>query len=476
MLDLRIENCEKEETNVIKCMTVLSKGVNGKSLAKLKTAINGLDKAVIRVRETGKEIYSHNRQNSTSTMPYMTRCHEKEVDKVVDTDELADRAQRLLEDKTQEHKDTSPEDMKKLSMDLRPTVIFKKDLSLEEQDAWFKQFTSFYKWNEAVLVNQPYDTKRQVLHNCISVGLRMELTTDPSMSKEDGTAIEIPVVGNLPDAVNDCLFKLKEYLLVENPIHLQRHNFQNLTQQDGQKFGDWWAEKVNMVKQCRMDKGLTKKEILILELIKGVYDPKLRQELIRHSHETSFEGLVKIAKAWDATLCRRGLHWMKRKKQGKVQRRTIRERMTIGIRSTRHKIRGTNREIRGQEITSSRYADIARRNTPGESAQHTGKNAMDAASCTTTQESAIAEKDEKEIGRRDVGAAKIITHGAAIEMRRQQETPRPKKPCEEPEWQKTLTTECHAHGMGNGRKRWNRDSKFGQGQRSAQKGVRALQR
>ncbi len=49
MLDLRIENCEKEETNVIKCMTALSKGSDGKSLAKLKTAINSLNKAVIRV-------------------------------------------------------------------------------------------------------------------------------------------------------------------------------------------------------------------------------------------------------------------------------------------------------------------------------------------------------------------------------------------------------------------------------------------
>ena len=42
-------------------------------------------------------------------------------------------------------------------------------------------------------------------------------------------------------------------------------------------------------------------EILILELIKGAYDSKLRQELIHQSHETGFEGLVKIAKAPDAT-------------------------------------------------------------------------------------------------------------------------------------------------------------------------------
>ena len=45
-----------------------------------------------------------------------------------------------------------------------------------------------------------------------------------------------------------------------------------------------------------MDKGLSKKEILIMELIKGVYDSKLRQELIHNLHETSYDRLVKIAK------------------------------------------------------------------------------------------------------------------------------------------------------------------------------------
>jgi hypothetical protein len=133
-----------------------------------------------------------------------------------------------------------------------------------------------YFLNKAILKNQQYDTKRQVLHNCISAGLRMELSTDSSMLTDDGRPIQGPIVGDSPDTVNDCLFKLKEYLLAENPIHLRRHNFQNLTQQDNQKFSDWWAEKVNLVKQCRVDKGQSKKEILIMELIKGVYDSKLR--------------------------------------------------------------------------------------------------------------------------------------------------------------------------------------------------------
>ena len=65
---------------------------------------------------------------------------------------------------------------------------------------------------------------------------------------------------------------------------------------------------------------------------------------------------------------------------------------------------------------------------------------MDAASWATTQESALTKKDEKEIEPQEVGAAKIIMHGAAIETRGLSGTPRPKRPCEEPEWQTTMIT------------------------------------
>ena len=67
-------------------------------------------------------------------MSYATTCRRKEIKLITNTDELVDKAQRLLEKKKIEHKDSSPEDMEKLSMDLRPQAILKKDLTLEEQD------------------------------------------------------------------------------------------------------------------------------------------------------------------------------------------------------------------------------------------------------------------------------------------------------------------------------------------------------
>ncbi len=82
----------------------------------------------------------------------------------------------------------------------------------------------------------------------------------------------------------------------------------------------------------------------------------------------------------------------------------------------RPNIRGTNREIRGQQIMSAHYAESERQNTQEGSAQPTGKNAMDAAGWAAVQESALERKDEKVIEPRDMGAAKRIMHDATTEM------------------------------------------------------------
>ena len=44
--------------------------------------------------------------------------------------------------------------------------------------------------------------------------------------------------------------------------------------------------------------GLTGEEILVSELINGVSDVNLRQELNRKSSDTDYKGLVKIAETW----------------------------------------------------------------------------------------------------------------------------------------------------------------------------------
>ena len=48
------------------------------------------------------------------------------------------------------------------------------------------------------------------------------------------------------------------------------------------------------------DGDLTEEDMLILQLVESVHDSKPRQELSHHAHESGFEGLVKIAKTWEA--------------------------------------------------------------------------------------------------------------------------------------------------------------------------------
>ena len=60
MLNLRIKNCGKEQANVKDRMTTVKKGMSEKDLIRLKAAINGLKKAMNRVKETRKDIHDRN--------------------------------------------------------------------------------------------------------------------------------------------------------------------------------------------------------------------------------------------------------------------------------------------------------------------------------------------------------------------------------------------------------------------------------
>ena len=50
-----------------------------------------------------------------------------------------------------------------------------------------------------------------------------------------------------------------------------------------------------------VDDGLTKNKALTLELVRGVNDTELQQELVRKSGKRELEGLEKIAKIWQVT-------------------------------------------------------------------------------------------------------------------------------------------------------------------------------
>ncbi len=225
MLDDRIIATENEGRIVNKRMRCVREDLSTYNLTRLKTAISLLQTAQNRVEETAKEIAEHNEKKKSSEIAYAGRCHKKKTQLVLKTDKKIDKAQRLLDEKSVEEKENSPEDMRKMCSNLKPTTKLSDEMTLEEQDAWFKEFLSYYSWNESVLRTQPYDTRIQVLYNCISPSLVMLLSTDSTMSTDDGKLRGIPIVKETPKG--NCLTKLRGYLLAENPI--AQHGGKNAT-------------------------------------------------------------------------------------------------------------------------------------------------------------------------------------------------------------------------------------------------------
>ena len=76
-----------------------------------------------------------------------------------------------------------------------------------------------------------------------------------------------------------------------------------MIQKANQMARDSQGQSVETVKNTNtsVDDGLTKKKALILELVRGVNDTELQQELVRKSGKTELEGLEKIAKIWQGT-------------------------------------------------------------------------------------------------------------------------------------------------------------------------------
>ncbi|MCP3850918.1 MAG: hypothetical protein GY694_11880 [Gammaproteobacteria bacterium] len=64
--------------------------------------------------------------------------------------------------KPMETGEDSPENMK-MCTSLKPTTKLSDKMTPEEQDEWFKEFISYYSWNESVLRTKPYETRIQVL-------------------------------------------------------------------------------------------------------------------------------------------------------------------------------------------------------------------------------------------------------------------------------------------------------------------------
>ena len=168
---------------------------------------------------------------------------------------------------------------------LKPKEMLLKSYKLEEFTTWEKQFTAYYDHNSKVLENQPRTVRRQLLDNCIESSLINALDTDPTLN--EGT----PITGN-----DSCLVKLKAIFLKDNPLFHRRYNFMKYEQEANQDFHTFWTNKLLKAKECELE-NINREDILLVELIRGVRDNKLRAEFLKQPNPT-VENLVAIAQNW----------------------------------------------------------------------------------------------------------------------------------------------------------------------------------
>ena len=82
----------------------------------------------------------------------------------------------------------------------------------------------------------------------------------------------------------------------KNPLFLRRHRYQQCRQTQGESVAEWWVRKKAKERECELDK-ITIDDIRLLELIRGVRDPKLKEEFLKKK-KPMLNKLLEIAGLW----------------------------------------------------------------------------------------------------------------------------------------------------------------------------------
>ena len=166
--------------------------------------------------------------------------------------------------------------------------ILTRDHTLEEFNAWSAQFRGYYQANQRILETKGAEFQRNFLFNVIDVKFQILLQTD------DAVTNEMKIMGD-----NNLLAKLKASFMTSYPLYVRRYHFHEHRQERNQSFPDWWNAKKLKAQECELEK-MKKDDVMLMELICGVADDKLRNEFLR-TEDPTVEKLVKIAEQWHAS-------------------------------------------------------------------------------------------------------------------------------------------------------------------------------
>ena len=158
-------------------------------------------------------------------------------------------------------------------------------MTLEESTIRLKKFEAYLTWNKKALEKKSITDLRHLLESCLDASLGSKLEMDDTVS--DMTKVQ---------GEDGCLAKLKNYFLDDYPLMMRRHQFQECVQAPGESFKTWWDRTKAKAMECALET-MSKDDMLMLQLIRGMIDSMLRKRLLQEKDPTMAK-LVGIAEQW----------------------------------------------------------------------------------------------------------------------------------------------------------------------------------
>ena len=178
----------------------------------------------------------------------------------------------------------------KMDNSFKPPIL-PASSNLEEFYSWEAQFLGHLKLNEAFLKETNQETCRLFITCLLDSKIQAALNTDVSVT------IATPIKSTGEE--KSILKWLKDHLLRHSPLFIRRYEYSNCRQKLKESFGDWWTRKLMKAKECDLDK-VDVESIQITELICGIVDQRLREDILRLKDPT-LEVLVAMGKRYDTS-------------------------------------------------------------------------------------------------------------------------------------------------------------------------------
>ena len=167
----------------------------------------------------------------------------------------------------------------------KPDILLTSN-TLEEFNSWQQTFEAHHDTNAAFLAASTQKIKRVFLTSLIDSKLQDAMSTDNTLN------MDTPIVG-----ADSLLAWLRNHILRHSPLFIRRYQYSSCKQQPRESFGDWWTRKLLKAQECDLNK-VKREDIEIIELICGINDPRLREEILKKK-EPRLEELVALGNQFD---------------------------------------------------------------------------------------------------------------------------------------------------------------------------------